>query len=193
MIAMVAALAVAVSWWLHAGAPRAAPGRAPAPAVAPAAGTAARPQLRVPGVTAPGVTAPPQARSAAAGPPVLTDEIRRQLAESIQQLRHAARGCLAEHTPRPRAPGVPDESLDRIGLRLTIAVEGGEAAVAAVEKIADGFGDVALEGCVLDAVRAARWQTAHPDGSLGLEHALYVGDLLDHDPLAPPLPGAGRR
>jgi hypothetical protein len=39
---------------------------------------------------------------------------------------------------------------------------------------------------VLDAMRAARWDTSHPDGALGIEHTLYVGEIMDHDPLAPP-------
>lgn len=186
MIAVAAALTVAASWWLLGDGPRAATARDAASAGARSEGPTARPR---PPVLDGAVRL--QAPPAAGGRPVLTDEIRGRLDESVARLGHAARGCLKGHTSRPHAPGEPDETMDRVSLRVKVAAAGGEAAVADIQKIEDGFADEALERCVLDAMRAARWETAFPDGAIGLEHTFYVGDLVGPDPLAPPRRAGG--
>jgi hypothetical protein len=173
-IILVAAAAVAVFFaWPHGGAQ---PGAqvATASAAAPVAPVAAHvPQPQ------------PQLPEAHAGRKPVTEARRRLLDGVAAQVKHAGKPCVAGRVPEKRAEG-PDETMDRVRVRVGAAVEGRVMRVTSAVRASEGFQDEKLEACVLDAIRAARWNAAADATAVDVELEIYVGELMARDGLDEP-------
>lgn len=113
--------------------------------------------------------------AAATATPVLDDPM--PVIDATHDAVHAVgKRCWTERTPRPVAPGRPDDTVGRMELRLHVVVAGGLARVDHSEVIATRRLTDELRDCILAGVAATTWPVASGDGRVEIIGLFRMGD-----------------